>query len=254
MTSTAFIIGNGESRQMFPIDTLKGNGTIYGCNAIYRDHPGLCDNIFAVNQEMYDEIKDAKGQMQSLTSELFGPADISDWNYILPEDDPGSIPKGLKLYRQWQGGDAKRGVYKTRDFSLNRGSGCSAVLHAAEKGHRNICILGFDILGARQYEMSDSYAMFSREQNNIYKNTRNYPTRASMKAYLKYEWMYQLTQTFRRFPDINFYFFNRSENLDFNPFLRFYFAYAPGNIKAGIYADLRRWIDGEQDRITWRTF
>ena len=26
---TAFIIGNGESRNIFPIETLKGNGKIY---------------------------------------------------------------------------------------------------------------------------------------------------------------------------------------------------------------------------------
>lgn len=254
MTNTAFIIGNGESRLMFPIKDLKAHGTIYGCNAIYRDHPSLCDRVFAVNREMYDEIQSVQRRVPSLRFELFGPEDISDWNFILPNDDPGDIPKGLKLYRQWQGGDAKRGVYKTRDFSENRGSGCSAVLHAAEQGFKNICILGFDILGARQFEMDSEMQLFSREQNNVYKNTSNYPPRASMKAYLKYEWLYHLTQTFRRFADTNFYFFNRSEYIDQNPFLRPYFAHAPGNIRAGIYADLRRWIDGERDRITWRTF
>jgi hypothetical protein len=31
----------------------------------------------------------------------------------------------------------------------------------------------------------------------------------NMKAYLKYEWMYQLTQITRRFPESNFYFINR---------------------------------------------
>jgi hypothetical protein len=30
-----------------------------------------------------------------------------------------------------------------------------------------------------------------------------------MKAYLKYEWMYQLTQITRRFPESHFYFINR---------------------------------------------
>ena len=50
---TAFIIGNGESRNIFPIKDLKGHGVIYGCNAIYRDYPNLCDNIVAVNPSMY---------------------------------------------------------------------------------------------------------------------------------------------------------------------------------------------------------
>ena len=56
MIDTAFIIGNGESRNIFPIETLKGHGTIYGCNAIYRDHPYLCDHVVAVNPPMYEEI------------------------------------------------------------------------------------------------------------------------------------------------------------------------------------------------------
>ena len=41
---TAFVIGNGESRNIFPIEHLKGKGIVYGCNAIYRDHPTLCDH------------------------------------------------------------------------------------------------------------------------------------------------------------------------------------------------------------------
>jgi len=53
---TAFLIGNGESRNIFPIENLKDKGVIYGCNAIYRDHPMLCDHIVAVNQPMYDEL------------------------------------------------------------------------------------------------------------------------------------------------------------------------------------------------------
>lgn len=250
---TAFIIGNGESRKIFPLEQLKGKGQIIGCNAIYRDHPDLCHNIVCVSPEMYEEVQQWKDKNNS-TTHIIGPDDISSWNFVLDDDDPAHVPKGLKLYRTWQGGDAKRGIYKSRDFTESKGSGCSAVLHAAEQGHENICILGFDILGARQFEMDDQLASFSREQNNIYKNTRNYPTRASMKAYMKYEWLYHLTQTFRRFPDTNFYFFNRRENIEMNPFLRHYFAYAPGNIKAGIYADLKRWIDGEQDKINWITF
>ena len=54
---TAFIIGNGESRTIFPIKDLKNKGIIYGCNAIYRDWPELCDHIVAVNQPMYEELK-----------------------------------------------------------------------------------------------------------------------------------------------------------------------------------------------------
>ena len=51
---TAFIIGNGESRNIFPIEELKDIGVIYCCNAIYRDYPKLGDHIVAVNQPMYE--------------------------------------------------------------------------------------------------------------------------------------------------------------------------------------------------------
>ena len=185
---TAFLIGNGESRNIFPIENLKGKGVIYGCNAIYRDHPMLCDHIVAVNQPMYDEL--AKWHNNGKESpKIHGPQDISKWNYICEGDHEHHVPEGLKIYRSWRGGDIKNGgKIKTNDFSKARGSGCSAVLLAAESGIKNIVIMAFDIMGAQQWEMDTP----SRIQNNIYKNSINYPDRASMKAYLKYEWMYQL--------------------------------------------------------------
>ena len=71
----------------------------------------------------------------------------------------------------------------------------------------------------------------------------------NMKAYLKYEWMFQLRQITRKFPDTNFYFINRKEYIEQNTFLRWYFDQP--NIKTGIYADLRRWIEGLRDDIRW---
>jgi hypothetical protein len=247
---TAFIIGNGESRKIFPIETLKGKGIVYGCNAIYRDHPALCDHIVAVNHPMYEELKQWHDATDKST-QIHGIEDISRWNYICDGDREMDVPRGLKIYRIWRGGNPKKGhKIKTEDFSNNRGSGCSAVLMAAESGIKNVIILGFDILGARQWD----YKVYgqtgqSREQNNIYKDSPNYPHRQGMKAYLKYEWMYQLRQTFRRFPDTNFCFINRREYLEGNTFLRWYFDQP--NIRSGIYADLQRWITGRRDDIQW---
>jgi len=242
---TAFIIGNGESRKIFPIETLKDKGIVYGCNAIYRDYPKLCDHIISVNPPMYEELSKWHNNGKE-SPKIHGLQDISDWNYICDGDKEYDTPRGLKIYRIWRGGNTKKGGrVKTEDFSINRGSGCSAVLMAAESGIKNIVILSFDILGAQQWEMHEP----SRIQNNIYKNTLNYPDRHSMKAYLKYEWMYQLRQTFRRFPDTNFYFINRREYLDGNNFLRWYFDRP--NINCGIYADLQRWITGNRDDIQW---
>jgi len=243
---TAFIIGNGESRNIFPIEKLKGHGIIYGCNAIYRDHPKLCDHIVAVNPPMYDELLDWHSTNDHKI-QTHGIDNISKWDFICDGDSEHDVPAGLKLYRIWRGGDLKKGgKIKTNDFSKARGSGCSAVLMAAESGIKNVIILAFDIMGARQWEMETP----SRIQNNIYKGSNNYPGRESMKAYLKYEWMYQLRQIFRKFPNTNFYYVNRKEYLEGNPFLRWYFDQP--NIKCGIYADLQRWIGGYRDDIKWR--
>ena len=119
---------------------------------------------------------------------------------------------------------------------INRPLFCSA---------SGLVMLAFDILGARQWEIDTP----SRAQNNMYKNTINYPSRMSMKAYLKYEWMYQLRQIIRKHPDTNFHFINRKEYIEGNTFLRWYFDQP--NIKTGTYADLRRWVDGRRDDIKW---
>ena len=243
---TAFIIGNGESRAIFPIEDLKNKGIIYGCNAIYRDRPDLCDHIVAVNPPMYEELK-LWYDKTNPNLKIYGPEDISKWNYVMPNDKEEDCPNGLKLYRIWRGGDLKKGNrIRTVDFSQNRGSGCSAILLAAESGIKNVIILAFDILGGQQWTYQDQ---LSREQNNVYKNSKNYPSRVSMKAYLKYEWMYQLRQIIRKHKDTNFYYINRREYLEANHFLRHYFDLP--NIKVGIYADLRRWADGLRDDINW---
>ena len=242
---TAFIIGNGESRNIFPIEDLKNKGIIYGCNAIFRDRPNLCNHIIAADKDMFAELK----QWYDKTNpnlKIYGPNDLSKWSYICKDDKESDIPEGLKIYRIWRGGDIKKGTIRTMDFSQQRGSGMSALLLATESGIKNIIILAYDILGARQWEMDSP----SREQNNMYKNTLNYSYRMSMKAYLKYEWMYQLRQIIRQFPNTNFRFINRREYIEGNHFLRHYFDQP--NIKVGIYADLRRWVDGDRDKINWR--
>jgi hypothetical protein len=101
---TCYVIGNGESRKIFgSLERLAGKGTVYGCNAIYRDWPNLCSKIFAVNEEMYDEIIEAKNK-KGFTAEIVGPEDISKWNYLVDGDPTHPMPDGLKIYRTWQGG------------------------------------------------------------------------------------------------------------------------------------------------------
>ena len=60
----------------------------------------------------------------------------------------------------------------------------------------------------------------------------------------------QLRQIIRKFPTTNFYYINRTEYIEANTFLRWYFDQP--NIKIGIYADLQRWISSDKDKIKWR--
>ena len=134
---TAYIIGNGESRTIYPIENLKENGIVYGCNAIFRDLPNLCDHIVAVNPPMYEELKSWYDATKP-NLKIHGPDDISDWNYILPTDNnENEVPDGLKLYRIWRGGNIEKQGNKIRtiDFSTCKGSGMSAILLAVSYTH-----------------------------------------------------------------------------------------------------------------------
>lgn len=50
----AFVIGNGESRVAFDLNTLKGKGTTFGCNALHRDF--WPDFLICVDHSMRGEI------------------------------------------------------------------------------------------------------------------------------------------------------------------------------------------------------
>ena len=101
----------------------------------------LCDHIVAVNPPMYEELAKWHNNGKEF-SKIYGPDSISKWNYVCQGDNQLDIPEGLKIYRVWRGGDTKKGgKIKTNDFSKAKGSGCSAVLLAAESGIKNIVIM-----------------------------------------------------------------------------------------------------------------
>ena len=52
--STAFVVGNGTSRKPINLETLKQYGSIYACNAVYRDF--IPDYLVAVDAKMVIEI------------------------------------------------------------------------------------------------------------------------------------------------------------------------------------------------------
>ena len=73
MAKKVFCIGNGESRKGFDLETLRKHGTIYGCNAIYRDF--MPDVLTAVDQGIMHEIYHA-GVAQKI------PCYFRDWTKV----------------------------------------------------------------------------------------------------------------------------------------------------------------------------
>ena len=57
--NTAFIIGNGTSRKGFDLTRLKPYGTVFGCNALYRDFPdySLPDFLVSIDDGIITEIE-----------------------------------------------------------------------------------------------------------------------------------------------------------------------------------------------------
>tara|TARA_B100000780_G_scaffold276793_1_gene246097 strand:+ start:858 stop:1442 length:585 start_codon:yes stop_codon:yes gene_type:complete len=57
LSKTAFVLGNGTSRSSIELPQLKPHGTIYGCNALYREFEP--DHLIAVDTKMILEINNA---------------------------------------------------------------------------------------------------------------------------------------------------------------------------------------------------
>ena len=53
----AFVIGNGQTREQFDLERLRGKGTTYGCNAVYRDFDP--DYIVSLDRIISEEIAKA---------------------------------------------------------------------------------------------------------------------------------------------------------------------------------------------------
>ena len=115
---TAFIIGNGKSRLGFDLNKLRLYGTIYGCNALYREfHP---DYLIAIDESMIDEIR----------SQLQFPLD----RFIEPEFYEKFEPVALH-----PSGNVPRS-----------NAGMNAMLQAIRHGHTQLIMIGFDFIVASE--------------------------------------------------------------------------------------------------------
>jgi hypothetical protein len=113
MSSVAYIIGNGPSRANFDLTSLQGHGTIYGCNAVYRDF-GKCDYIVAIDEPIIDEIKKSSFPQDRL---------------IVPPLEEQFEDRAYNPYTR---------------FRSN--AGVNAMLEAIKAGHDVLYCLGFDFM------------------------------------------------------------------------------------------------------------
>jgi len=132
--TTAFVIGNGASRTGFDLSRLKKRGTVYGCNALYREYApdyALPDFLVAIDQGMIDEIL---------------ASDFPKHRFIQPP-----------MHERWEPKECN-----PRQPRSN--AGINAIREAAKRGAENIVCLGFDFL------VEDRDASVS----NLFEGTRNY--------------------------------------------------------------------------------
>jgi len=111
----AFVLGNGTSRSAIDHTKLQDQGTIYGCNAIYREFDS--DYLIAVDVKMVNEIISSgyNRSHQVWTNPNKGVSSKSNINFFSP-------------HKGWS-------------------SGPTALWFASTKGYKTIYILGFDYQG-----------------------------------------------------------------------------------------------------------
>ena len=111
----AFVLGNGISRLLVDHTCLKSFGTVYGCNALYREFDP--DHLIAVDAKMVNEIVASKYHLSQKvwTNQNRGITNTQGLRFLSP-------------HRGWS-------------------SGPTAIWLACTHGFNNIFMLGFDYHG-----------------------------------------------------------------------------------------------------------
>lgn len=113
--NVAFVLGNGTSRKSINPEYLKTHGTIYGCNALYREFNP--DYLVAVDVKMIVEINKSKYQHK--------------------------IPVWTNKNRAYEDFEGFNYFKKSKGWS----SGPTALWLASQENYEKIFILGFDYQG-----------------------------------------------------------------------------------------------------------
>ena len=124
--SVAFVLGNGISRKIIPLEPLRDKGKIYGCNAIYRDF--IPDYLVAVDSKMVFE--------------------------LVEKNIPNKVPVWTNPNRSYK----KFNLLNFFEPSLGWSSGPTALHLASMHKHKLIYILGFDFMGTPQGKHNNLYS------------------------------------------------------------------------------------------------
>jgi len=168
------IVGNGPSRLNYNLDELD---TWWGCNAIYDDY--VPDLLFATDIEMQSEIiKNEYYKNNKIVVGGWEPLDISmkemmmsgfeysheTINDLTEESDDRFIIQGDNEFVDFLGyrSDYEHNIIMYKISNLkNLFTGMMALGYAAETGHKEITLLGFD-------------ALESDNVSNVYEGRLNY--------------------------------------------------------------------------------
>jgi hypothetical protein len=97
LNKTAFVLGNGTSRKSIDLNQLKKHGTVYGCNALYREFEP--DYLVAVDTKMILEINKSKYQHnhEVWTNPNRAYNAMNGFNFFQPSKGWSSGPTALHL-------------------------------------------------------------------------------------------------------------------------------------------------------------
>ena len=171
MSKIAFVLGNGESRKGIQIEDLKKHGTVFACNAIYREETP--DYLIVVDPKMMLEV----GETDYVTKhKVWG-------NFNVQYNKNQKILDNVQWFRP----------------SLGWSSGPTALRMACDHKHTNIYILGFDYQGHNNSSKGKTNIF-----NNLYKDTRNYK-KGTDEATFFGNWMNQTKRCLQDFKDVKFH-------------------------------------------------
>ena len=138
---TAFVIGNGKSRENVQLENLRNYGTVFGCNALYRDwYP---DYLVAIDPGMIGEIENS---------------DFPKERFIVPPLDEQYEPP--EIYN-----------LPTNASTPRSNAGMNAMLEAIRREHNILYCLGFDFILEGEKSIENIYKGSKNYEPHTQSNT-----------------------------------------------------------------------------------